>query len=409
MCRPSTGSSQVSDRYNIAGARYHQTNRQIKPVEKKFSIPGTRGLFLSSTERMFGGMDMGRATTDQLEQRLAAAEEVVSQARAVQLEVLEELDRRQVATADGSRSLSEWLAARIDLGPKTSKSLVRTMRRTADQPQLRRELASSVSFDRVEALSRLRDREPDDLLLWTDVAGVHREAAKQARITAEAEARSADDRFLVVQPSLDESWWKVWGGLDGHSGAIVDKALSEAADALPDDVAGDAGWRRATALVESLVSDIPPEGQVTVIVDAKDAATSDGEAGVVLDSGVRVGRQALGAILCDANVEVTAKTADGRFMDYGRRERTAPPALKRALLAEAGSTCSADGCTSRRRLQVHHLTPWAEGGRTDQDELVVLCWFHHHVVVHERGFGVMLHPDRRRVRFRRPEGRAPPG
>jgi hypothetical protein len=39
---------------------------------------------------------------------------------------------------------------------------------------------------------------------------------------------------------------------------------------------------------------------------------------------------------------------------------------------------------------------------------VVLCWFHHHVVVHERGFEVVLHPDRRRVRFRRPDSRAPP-
>jgi len=354
-------------------------------------------------------MEMGRATTDQLEQRLAAAEEVVSQARAVQLEVLEELDCRQVATGDGSRSLSDWLAARIDIGPKTAKSLVRTMRRTADQPQLRRELASSASFDRVEALSRLRDREPDDLFLWTDVAGVHREAAKQARVTAEVESRTAGHRFLVVQPTLDESWWKLWGGLDGHSGAIVDKVLSEAADALPDDVEGDAGWRKATALVESLVSDNPPEGQVTVIVDAKEAAPSDGEAGLTLDSGVRVGRQALGTILCDANVEVTARAVDGRFMEYGRRERTAPPALKRALLAEAGFTCAADGCNSRHRLQIHHLTPWAEGGRTDQGELVVLCWFHHHVVVHERGFEVVLHPDRRRVRFRRPEGRAPPG
>jgi hypothetical protein len=358
---------------------------------------------------MFDDMEMGRATTDQLEQRLAAAEDVVSQARAVQLEVLEELDRRQVATGDGSRSLSEWVAARLDLAPKTAKSLVRTMRRTADQPELRRQLASSTTFDRIEALSRLQDRDADDLLLWTDVAGVQREAAKQARITADAETRTADDRYLVMQQSLDKTRWKFWGGLDGHSGTIVDKVLSEAADALPDDVEGDAGWRRATALVESLVSDDPAEAHVTVIVDAKEAEPTQGEAGVVLDSGARVGRQALEAILCDSTVEVTARAGDGRYMDYGRKQRTAPPALKRALLAEVGFTCAADGCTSRRRLQVHHLISWAEGGRTDQGELVVLCWFHHHVVVHERHFEIVLYPDHRRVRFRRPDGRDPPG
>ena len=128
-------------------------------------------------------MDWDQVSTDQLERRLSETEVIVSRARAVQLEVLEELDRRQVATGDGSRSLSEWLAARIDVSPSTAKGLVRTMRRTADQPELRGRLGSGVSFDRVEALSRLSDRDPDDLLLWTDVAGVHREAAKRVRIT----------------------------------------------------------------------------------------------------------------------------------------------------------------------------------------------------------------------------------
>ncbi|HUF14528.1 MAG TPA: hypothetical protein VMQ46_01410 [Acidimicrobiia bacterium] len=81
-----------------------------------------------------------------------------------------------------------------------------------------------------------------------------------------------------MQPSLDKSWWKLWGGLDGHSGALVDKVLTEAADHLPavDGLSADSSWRRATALVESLVSDDPPPAQVTVIVDAKEAAASDG-------------------------------------------------------------------------------------------------------------------------------------
>ena len=88
-----------------------------------------------------------------------------------------------------------------------------------------------MSFDRVEALSKI----PEDvgLLEGLDVAGVSGEAARRVRITAEDEHRSADDRFLVLQPSLDESWWKIWGGLDGPSGALVDKVLTEGADRLP--------------------------------------------------------------------------------------------------------------------------------------------------------------------------------
>jgi hypothetical protein len=102
----------------------------------------------------------------------------------------------------------------------------------------------------------------------------------------------------VLQPNLDESWFRLWGGLDGYSGAIVDKVLSETADNLPDPPDGtkpDLSWRKATALVETLTSDEPPPAQVTVIVDAHHA--TDAETGGGLESGVRVGRQALQAIV----------------------------------------------------------------------------------------------------------------
>ncbi len=58
------------------------------------------------------------------------------------------------------------------------------------------------------------------------MGGVRREAANRIRITAEDELKAGDDEFLVLQSSLDESWWKIWGGLDGYTGAIVDKALT---------------------------------------------------------------------------------------------------------------------------------------------------------------------------------------
>ncbi|HEX6220300.1 MAG TPA: HNH endonuclease signature motif containing protein, partial [Acidimicrobiia bacterium] len=208
------------------------------------------------------------------------------------------------------------------------------------------------------------------------------------------------------------SWWRLWGGLDGPSGVLVEKVLSEAADNLPDLPDGDTpgrGWLRATALVETLVSDTPPPANVSVFVDAKHATETHGEAGVTLEAGPRVGRQALQAILCDADTEVIARTEEGRFLDYGRRARTAPPALRRALIAYYNHTCGADGCTSQHRLQVHHLTPWARGGETNQAQLVVLCWFHHQVVVHERGYEIVFpFGDRRRIRFKPPQGKPRP-
>jgi hypothetical protein len=354
-------------------------------------------------------MEWENVSIDQREQRVIAAERMIGRLRGIQMQDLAELDVAQVAAADGARSLSEWVAARLDVGPETAKSLVRTMRRIQGRPDLEDELAAGkVSFDRVEALSRI----PADvgLLEYQDVAGVRREAVKQVRITADDEYRTAGDRFLVVQPNLDESWFKLWGGLDGPSGALVDKVLTETADDLPDLPDGtrpDLGWCRATALVQCLTSNDPPPVQVSVFVDTREATETNGEAGVVLESGTRVGQQALQAVLCDATTEVIARTEDGRFMEYGRSQRTAPPRLRRALLAKYGFRCAADGCQSRYRLQVHHLTPWVDGGRTDQADLIVLCWFHHQVVVHERGFNIVTHPTGR-IRFRRPDTRGPP-
>ena len=125
------------------------------------------------------------------------------------------------------------------------------MRRLESRDDLVLSLASGeATFDRVEALSRMSDA----VGLWEelDVAAVRRLAARRRGVAVEDEVRAAEDRFLVLQPSLDESWRKLWGGLDGVSGALVDKALSEAADRLPSLPNGDRGgasWRRATALV----------------------------------------------------------------------------------------------------------------------------------------------------------------
>lgn len=350
-------------------------------------------------------MGLERLSTDALEQQLIADEQLIARLRARQMAVLEELDVRQIATADGSRSLSEWVASRLDVAPDTAKPLARTMRRLQDRPDLQEALATGeASFDRIEALSRIL--EDVGLMEWADVSSVRREAAKRVRITAEHETRSADERYLAMQPSLDESRWRLWGELDGYSGAVVDKALTKAADELrdlPDGSRGSQGWRRATALVGCLTADEAPPGEVAVIVEASDAAPTNGEAGVTLEAGPRVGRHALERILCDANTEVIARTRDGRFMEYGRRRRTAPPALRRALLAKYQHRCGADGCDSRHRLQVHHLTPWSKGGETNQDDVVLLCWFHHQVVVHERWYEVYFHPDHGRIRFRKPE------
>jgi hypothetical protein len=264
------------------------------------------------------------------------------------------------------------------------------MRRTQNKPHLREALAAGVvSLDRVEALSRIED--DTDLLQHLDVAGVRRVAADRVRITAEDEIDAARERFLFLQPSLDESWWILRGGLDGVTGAVVDKALTEKADQLPelpDGTRGSTGWRRATALYELASGGQTPQTQVTVFIDANKATKTDGRAGVRLEAGPRVGAQAIANILCNSTTEVTVNTEDGEPMRYGRNTRQIPPHLRRAILNRTSGYCAVFGCDSRYRVEAHHITPWSQDGTTNPENLIGLCWYHHHIAVHEQGFNI---------------------
>ena len=101
-------------------------------------------------------MELGSVSTDTLEQQFVADERMIARLRARQISVLEEMGTRQVALADGCRSLGEWVAGRLDVGPGTAKTMVRTMRRLQDRPDLQEALAEGrATFDRVEAVSRI--------------------------------------------------------------------------------------------------------------------------------------------------------------------------------------------------------------------------------------------------------------
>ena len=89
-------------------------------------------------------------------------------------------------------------------------------------------------------------------------------------------------------------------------------------------------------------------------------------------------------------------TADDRTADSGRpvssaltRTRVQPLAVGRAfrLATPAQRTALAvrdRGCVLCQRppaqCQTHHITDWAAGGRTDLDQMVLLCWTHHRQV-----------------------------
>src|SRR3990170_650925 len=94
-------------------------------------------------------MKTAETTIDQLEQLLIGDETHIARLPARQIAILGALDLAQVPLSDGSRNLTEWAAARMDLAPETAQRLVQTAHRLADPPDLAAELRDGlVSFER---------------------------------------------------------------------------------------------------------------------------------------------------------------------------------------------------------------------------------------------------------------------
>lgn len=87
---------------------------------------------------------------------------------------------------------------------------------------------------------------------------------------------------------------------------------------------------------------------------------------------------------CDRTIVTINEDKTGEPLSIGRRSRSIPPAIRRALRNRDGG-CRFPGCTNTRFVDGHHIKHWADGGETGLDNLVLLCRHHHHLV-HESGF-----------------------
>ena len=129
--------------------------------------------------------------------------------------------------------------------------------------------------------------------------------------------------------------------------------------------------------------------------------TPAGHAALEDADGLRVSAQTARRMACDAGAVVMQHAPDGAVLDVGRKTRTIPPALRRALQTR-DQQCRFPGC-SARRCDAHHVRHWADGGRTRLDNLVLLCRRHHRAV-HEEGFTVRMSTSGE-AEFRWPDGR----
>jgi hypothetical protein len=95
-------------------------------------------------------------------------------------------------------------------------------------------------------------------------------------------------------------------------------------------------------------------------------------------------------LACTAALSWMTHSEAGEILALGRRRRRPSSAIRRAARERDHCRCRFPGCESRR-ADLHHIQYWVNGGRTDLDNLISLCPYHHKVV-HDRGYLIAAAP-----------------
>jgi hypothetical protein len=355
-------------------------------------------------------------------------------------------------------SCAHWLNWRCGIDLVTAREKVRVAHALADLPLIRERFSrGELSYSKVRALTRIAEpgteAELVERALGTTAA--HVEALVRARrqaacLDAPGAALNAwRHRYLECHPREDGSL-VLEGRLPAEVGALVMKALDRAQEWMDegeakrgtDETPGIAPCRgnasaescapaytaahrdaappspaaqRADALgvlAERFLAE-PPTAEETshtadrylltihAPVDAlPEFARIDPEDPPQVESGPVLAPETVRRLGCDAALVRLLETGAGEPLDVGRRTRTIPPAMKRALARRDGG-CRFPGCIHTKFVDGHHIVHWADGGETRLDNIVTACR-RHHTLLHEGGYYVVK--DGAEFRFFRGDG-----
>src|ERR687896_128008 len=267
------------------------------------------------------------------------------------LELVGELDRRGGFTESGCGSCAEFLAWRCALAPRAAREHVRVARRLPELPLIHAAFArGELSYAKVRALTRVADAENEEELLelarHLTAAQLERAVRAYRRVTADEAQALAEAAHLGYCWDEDGSL-VVRGRLAPEDGALFLRALEAARDLLREraweEERGSAeprqpGRRPTNAEALAALADLALSGasdgraggeRYQVIVHVDEAA-GPGEGACVVEDGPALAHETATRIACDASI-VEIRERDGEPLSVGRKRRTIPPALRRAL------------------------------------------------------------------------------
>ena len=343
------------------------------------------------------------------------------------LALVAELDRRRGWAEWGVKSCAHWLNWKcgIDLG--AARERVRVARALETLPRLASAMAEGrVSYAKARAMTRIANASNEADLLNIALCGT----ASHVEQTVRGYRRALDVAELTreaIQQRDQNLWWHteldgslgIRGQLPAEVGALFVRALQVAQDSLPipkgvsaetsDENLHRSRKRRVEALAamaESFLAtgprDLSGADRQLIVVHVNAETFQHRSAGrCELEQGPAIAAESARRLACDSSVVRILENDKGEPLDVGRKTRTIPPAIRRAL-SSRDKGCRIPGCSFKRYVDGHHVRHWADGGETKLANLVTLCRFHHRLV-HE-GQVVIQTLDDGAFRFVRREG-----
>ncbi len=334
------------------------------------------------------------------------------------LVLIREFDERAGWLKWGLGNCAEWLHYRCDFSMNASREKVRVAHAMKTLPEITAAFSSgALSYSKVRAMTRVAGSHNEaDLLsfaLKTTTARVEERCRELRCGTVESldgAQRAFANRSLRVNRNAERGTMSITIELPMETGELVAKAIDKARDdSTPGVEFVDESWsaRQADALVsmassylsgnQENVRNTSDDYLVTIHVDQSALANGDGRSSLPIESVKR--------LCCDGQTVVIGENESGEPLNIGRKTRTVPRAIKRALMAR-DKGCSFPGCHHTRFVDAHHIQHWSAGGETSLDNLMLLC-SQHHKLIHEGGFTIERDYQDKWF-FKRPDGRAVP-
>jgi hypothetical protein len=334
------------------------------------------------------------------------------------LECIRRFDEAKGWHDQGAISCAHWLAWRLGWDPATAREKVRVARALGRLPAIDGALRTAVlSYAKVRALTRVATPHTEARLLKMALIATGAQLERLCRgyrgvLDSEGEPRP--EERSVQRRQLAGGMVKLVLVLEPDEADLILRAVERAREvqakqvrtekaqpphvqqaeplkpeaprapgAQPQTpgVSAETSWPSradgAVKLAEAYLAGNPVSGtggerfQVMVHLD-QEALGADGDWAATLEDGSRVSAETFRRVACDCGIVAVGRDGDGEALNIGRRARTIPPAIRRALMLRDRG-CAFPGCTHTSFLHGHHVEHWLHGGETSLKNLVMLC------------------------------------